>query len=222
MNILSKIGILRRCYRPAGEAISPLSVSFAVTACNEAVQLDELLSFLERHLREQDEIVVQIDAAKSTDDVRDVLEHHHNSIARVAEYALNMDFAAAKNHLNALCHGDYIFQLDADEMPSEYLIDNVPHIIAANPKIELFKIPRNNCFDNEDGSVTKFVSWPDYQGRLYRNRAGIEWRRPLHEKIHGHERYVYLPKEERLAIIHRKNRVQDTIKWREWTANAGK
>lgn len=216
MNLLSLIGIRRRMYRAFGDKASEAPISYAVMACNEAEQLDGLLGLIEKHLRTQDELTVQVDAEKGTEEVRAVVAKHREHIAAYGEYAVNGDFATAKNHLNSLCRGEYIFQLDADETPAPLLIEKLPNIIAANPGIELFKIARNNCFDNQDGSFSQMSSWPDYQGRIFRNLDRIAWHRPLHEKIRGHERYVYMPKDVNLAIIHHKNRQSDLDKWQQW------
>lgn len=216
MNILSLLGIRRRIYRQPTDLTSSAGISYAVMACDEALQLDELLKFIEQHLRANDEIVVQTDADKATPEVLNVIESHSAHITATGRIAVNMDFATAKNHLNSLCLKDYIFQLDADELPTENLINNLPDIIAANSDIDLFKIARNNIFDNADGSVSTQTSWPDYQGRLYRRSDGIAWQRPLHEKIRGYERYTYLPADTALCIIHRKNRMQDLNKWADW------
>ena len=222
MNLLSALGIRRRRFVYCGIEESPLSVSYAIMACNEDEQLDELITYLKHYLRKQDEIVVQIDSANSTDAVRKVVEKHKQDVTSIGEYAFNMDFAAAKNHLNSLCKCDFIFQLDADERPTGLLLESIPNLIAANPKIDLFKIPRNNIFENSDGSVSNFNSWPDYQGRIYRNRKGIEWQRALHEKIQGYERYTYLPPKAIMSIMHRKNRAQDMKKWEDWKNRATK
>ena len=37
------------------------SISYAITACNEHVELDRLLSQLTEHIRPEDEIIVQMD-----------------------------------------------------------------------------------------------------------------------------------------------------------------
>ena len=42
-----------------------------------------------------------------------------------------------KNKLNDYCTGDYIYQIDADEMISEYVIQNLHQILELNPKVDL-------------------------------------------------------------------------------------
>lgn len=113
------------------------------------------------------------------------------------------DFAAWKNMLNSYCKGDYIFQIDADEIPEEALIRNLPMLLDLNPDVDLFWVPRWNtvegitiqdlqnwhwALDNRER-----INWPDYQGRIYRNAPGIRWEGKVHEKIVGYKKYSFLP-----------------------------
>jgi hypothetical protein len=203
------------------------TISYAITVCNEAEQLDLLLDYLQPYLEEGDEIVVQADKANVTAEVRQVVSKHKAAIAKYEEWPLNLDFAQAKNHLNSLCKGAYIFQLDADELPQRWLAENIHAIIDHLPLIELFKFPRVN-FLLDDETFKKAlqrkgdidadrVSWPDYQGRLYKNRPGrIRWHRTLHERIRGHLLFWHLPKDERYALLHIKRKEQDKEKWNMW------
>ena len=43
-----------------------------------------------------------------------------------------------------MCSGDWIFQIDADEMPHETLIELLPEIILSNPENEVIRVPRVN------------------------------------------------------------------------------
>ena len=195
----------------------PITISYAITVCNEAQDLLRLLEVLRPYIQEGDEIVVQADADHVTPEVKAVVKANSDYITTYAEHPLNFDFAQAKNHLNSLCHGDYIFQLDADEQPVAWLMTHLRDILRRHPWIDLFKLPRINLFQSEvDAPVNERVAWPDYQGRLYRNRPRIHWRRPLHERIHGHFLYWHLPKQDQYAILHIKVKSQDAAKWQEW------
>ncbi len=207
--------------------MSRKTISYAITVCNEAEQLDLLLGYLVSYLEKGDEIVVQADKHNVTDEVRQVVRKHGNTVTRYGEWPLNGDFAQAKNHLNSLCKGEYIFQLDADELPQQWLAENIRAIIDRHPLIELFKFPRVNYLLDDStfrkalqrkGDIeAERVAWPDYQGRLYKNRPGrIRWHRALHERIRGHLLYWHLPKDERYALLHIKRKEQDKVKWNEW------
>jgi glycosyltransferase involved in cell wall biosynthesis len=167
------------------------SISYAITACNEHVELDRLLSQLTEHIRPEDEIVVQMDIT-ATDEVKDVVNKY-----KLTNYfhPLNKDFASFKNNLKDLCAKDYIFQIDADEYLSEELLTYLPVILESNPDVEMFSVPRINTVDglteqhikqwgwnvNEKG----WVNYPDYQNRILKNISTIHWVNKVHEKLVG-------------------------------------
>mgnify|MGYP000374304452 CR=1 FL=1 len=97
------------------------SISYAITACNEHIELERLLSQLTEHIRPEDEIVVQIDIT-ATDEVKDVVNRY-----KLMNYfhPLNKDFATFKNNLKSLCTKDWIFFIDADETLNYYFSKNV-------------------------------------------------------------------------------------------------
>ena len=97
-------------------------------------------------------------------------------------------------------------------------MSHLKSILCANTDCELIKLPRLNMFVREGEDVEEsHVAWPDYQGRLYRNiPQRIQWHRPLHEKIQGYKAYTYLPKDDRYAILHIKDKEQDRQKWQTW------
>ena len=105
---------------------------------------------------EKKEIVVQQDL--SLDDLKDcpadkrevfgyIMKHNTNGLLRVIFNPLRGDFAAFKNHLTAQCTGDYIFQIDADELPHETLIANLPQFFQMNPDNDVFLVPRLNTVE---------------------------------------------------------------------------
>ena len=167
------------------------SISYAITACNEHVELDRLLSQLTEHIRPEDEIVVQMDIT-ATDEVKAVVNKH-----KLINYfhPLNKDFATFKNNLKGLCTKDYIFQIDADEYLSEELLAYLPAILEDNNQVEMFSIPRINTVEGLTQEHIKqwgwrvdergWVNYPDYQNRILRNKPEIHWVNKVHEKIIG-------------------------------------
>lgn len=220
INIIARIlGIKRNIFfEPIESKQSDAAISYAITVCNEAEDLQHLLDFIIPNLGTRDEIVVQADSSNVTKEVKDVVKKYGKHISTYVEHELNYDFARAKNNLNRQCKGEYIFQLDADECPHPWLMAHLRAIIAANPKVELFKLPRINLFYSKDGAHTRdYKHWPDYQGRVYKNiPERIIWKRPLHEKIRGHHTYTYLPKTDEYAIIHSKSTEANAKKWNAW------
>jgi glycosyltransferase involved in cell wall biosynthesis len=179
------------------------SISYAITACNEHVELDRLLKQLTEHIRSEDEIVVQIDSLNVTTEVMAVLAKYHDKIHNSISFALMGDFASFKNNLKQHCTKDYIFQIDADEYLSETLLEYLASILEDNTHIELLSVPRINTVEdltqehiqrwgwniNEDG----WVNYPDYQNRIFKNKPEIYWVNKVHEKVIGAMTTAELP-----------------------------
>ena len=121
-----------------------MRISYAIPVCNEHIELKKLLSFLIKHIDKNDEIVVQCDKGNTTDKVYQVLQHPR---FKVIEFPLNGHFSNFKNNLKEHCTGDWIFQIDADELPHESLIINLKELLKLNPTTEMFMVPRVNTVD---------------------------------------------------------------------------
>jgi len=191
-----------------------MKISYAITVHNELEELTKLLDFLNNKIREEDEIVIQYDEGGVTDEVLEFLkikkEIHGYT---VVGFPLNKDFASYKNNLKANCKGDYIFQIDADEIPHEVMIAYLPEVLETNP-VDIIFVPRVNTVNgltqkhinkwkwnvNEKG----WVNWPDYQTRIYRNTEDVTWMNKVHEKITGYDTFSNFPAEEHWALYHPK------------------
>lgn len=191
-----------------------MKISFAITVCNEIEEIKKLLPFILKNKRVNDEIVILYD--------------EKNGDPKVLEYLLpfnikpnvqtwrglwwNNNFADWKNKLNEYCEGDYIYQIDADEMISEYMVKNLHEILELNKEVDLIHVPRINTVDglteehikkwgwnvNEKG----YVNFPDYQGRIYRKK--MTWYGKVHERIIGGQKFATLPTDEEYCILHHK------------------
>lgn len=189
-------------------------ISYAITACNEHDELTELLAFVAEHKRPLDEIVVQVDSDSVTNEVKDVLMRFDDVLDASISFPLDNHFANFKNNLKEHCSGDYIFQLDADEVPSREIIDNLHLILGANPEVDLFLVPRVNIIEGcTDEHIKKWnwqindegwINWPDYQFRICKNTFNIKWKNKVHEVITGHSTLAQLPSEKKFAIFHHK------------------
>ena len=206
-----------------------MKISYAITVHNELEELMKLLDFLNNKIREEDEVVIQYDEGGVTDEVLEFLNikqkiHGYTVIG----FPLNKDFASYKNNLKANCKGDYIFQIDADEIPNEVMIAHLPEVLESNP-VDIIFVPRVNTVNgltqehiqkwrwnvNEKG----WVNWPDYQTRIYKNTEDVTWMNKVHEKITGYDTFSNFPAEEHWALYHPKqidrqeqqNQFYDTI-----------
>ena len=197
-----------------------MKISYAIPVCDEHIELERLLDFLENHIQVEDEVVVQCDKGNTTPEVLKVLHSERYSDGfkqqlKVIEFPLNGHFSNFKNNLKEHCTGDWIFQIDADELPHEFLITNLKDILKNNPKIDLLLVPRINTVDgltqehiskwNWNVNKEGWVNFPDYQTRIIQNNPSIQWASKVHEVIAGFSTKSFLPQEERWCLYHPKN-----------------
>jgi len=155
------------------------------------------------------------DSKNGSRSVEDYLRTHSiNSEYHWFPYEFDGHFADMKNKLTEMCNGDYIFQIDADEIPHEMLIENLHEILTAN-QIDVILVPRVNTVEgltqdhiqkwrwnvNENG----WVNWPDMQYRIYKNSDDIKWVNKVHEVLEGYQTLSHLPMQEELALYHPKD-----------------
>jgi len=190
-----------------------MKISYAIPVCNEYKEIKYLLNYLFKHKREQDEIVIQCDKGNTTQEVYDVLKNYSN--IKIVEFPLNGDFAAFKNNLKDNCSGDYIFQIDADEYPDDYLMDTIESVIKMNDSVDVFWVPRINKVTGLTAEhITKWgwrveydgkVNFPDYQCRIMKNVKRIKWKNKVHEVLTGHKTESQLPANDEFCLIHIKD-----------------
>jgi glycosyltransferase involved in cell wall biosynthesis len=182
----------------------------------------------------EDEILVLDDNSDNLKTI-DVLAHFKDQI-RLLKHALDRNYGAHKNFGNEQCTGDWVFQIDGDEVPNPNLVTNIKDIIEANPTIELIYIPRINDFIGVTPQHAKqwgwrltpceacdgrpIVNWPDFQSRAYKRVPDrIRWDRRLHEKIEGFNGFTRLPEDTDLALYHDKTietQVKTNIRYNQW------
>jgi len=193
-----------------------MKITYAVTVCNEFIEIQRLIAFLLQHKRIQDDIVVLYDEANGDPMVESFLRTHSVN----AEFAWHKakfenHFADWKNKLSSLCNGDYIFQIDADEVPHEKLMELLPYIVEEHHgDVEVYQVPRVNTVEgmtqdhmqqwgwavNEHG----WINWPDYQWRLWRNKPEIKWINKVHERLDGFKVWSPLPQMVEYSLYHPK------------------
>lgn len=190
-----------------------MKISYAITVCNELEEVKRLVNFLLSNRREEDEIVILFDE-KGTREVKEYLIKIEEKITLLHTAKFNNDFSQWKNLLSKLCTADYIFQIDADELPTEELINQLPYILEINQEVDIFLVPRINTVEgltqdhirqwrwnvNDKG----WINFPDYQWRIYKNTSRIQWKNKVHEVLEGFKTSTLLPAEEMYCLYHPK------------------
>jgi len=188
------------------------TISFAITVHNEHKELDKLLQQLVKSIREEDEIVVQMDIT-ATEEVKAVVNSY-----KLTNYfhPLNKDFATFKNNLKSLCTKDWIFFIDADETLNYYFSKNIHEFLELNKgMVDLIGVPRVNKVNGLTQShIDKWrwfvddngwVNWPDYQTRICANKPEIQWVNKVHERLTGFKTSAQLPALEEWSLTHIKD-----------------
>ena len=212
-----------------------MKISYGITVYNEHTELDNLLYHLSKHIRKEDEVVVTQDISKvgskiiqqdefyKLEKIFEKYEYHDyfkpNQL-KVNTFKFNKDFSALKNYTKEHCSGDYIFHIDADEIPNEVLLKQLPQILEINDT-DLVWVPRINIVNG----ITEFhmnlwkwrqteqgwINFPDYQARIFKNADHIKWIKPVHEVIDGVKTYSHLPPHEELTLKHEKDIVRQEV-----------
>ena len=189
-----------------------MKISYGITVHNEAEELKRLLDILTNKIDKEDEIVICIDG--DDEKVESVVgEYLSENKAVVYKRKLDGDFASQKNSVIENSKGDYVFHIDADEYPSDGLLEYVKPILKAND-IDLIWVPRVNTVDGITEqhiqqwgwrvSDAGWVNYPDYQSRIFKNSPEIRWKSKVHERIHGAQTFSHLPPNETLSLYHPK------------------
>ena len=194
-----------------------INITYAITVCNELEEITKLIDFLKDKIKKEDEILIQYDEDSASDAIKNylkIMSQLHNTNIKVIGFPLNNDFASYKNNLKTHANGIFIFQIDADETPSEYLMENIHEFIEYNKDVDLFFIPRINTVEGLTKEHIKkwkwnvndagWINFPDYQTRLYRRTSEIEWQGKVHERIIGYNTLSVLPSEEQYCLYHHK------------------
>ena len=196
-----------------------MKISYAIPVCNEYKEIEYLLQYLNKHKREEDEIVIQCDQGNTSPEVYRVLQElseFNNIPYKLIEFPLNNNFAAFKNNLKDNCSGDYIFQIDADEYPEEYLMSHIDWLVDNNPNVDIFWVPRINKVNGlTQEHIDKWgwrvdprdsrINFPDYQCRILKNTKEIKWKNKVHEVLTGYKTESQLPANDEFCIYHLKD-----------------
>ena len=169
-----------------------MKITYTIQVCNESRELFSLLNFLCKIKDLEDTVHVVVDSLHTTEKVKLVTEYFKEFI-KIYERPFDTFYQNMLFHKKN-ADGDYIFHIDADEMPQELLIKNIKNIIN-DSKADIIAIPRINIHPGATAEFTNkmkfnvneagFINWPDYQLRDYRNCEKVQWTDELHVKLIG-------------------------------------
>jgi len=120
------------------------------------------------------------------------------------------NFSQWRNQGAKAASGEWLLYLDTDERITSSLREEISSIRQLADKVKGYFIPRKNYFWGKEFKT----EWPDYQLRLIKKSALIEWQGKIHEtpKIKGEAGYLKNP------LIHLSHQSFDsalanTLKW---------
>jgi hypothetical protein len=177
-----------------------------------------LISSLQKNKNTQDEIVVIYDTDSGSKEVEEYLRSLTVASTGILwqPVSLGGDFASFKNNFLALASGDYIVQIDADEIPSSEFFENIHLVLEGMEDCDSFMIARKNIVVGiTEAHIKKWgwrtmidegnllINYPDPQQRIFKNNGVIKWKNKVHEVLDKYEHYAILPNE--MFLWHRKD-----------------
>lgn len=183
-------------------------LSVAICYCGEEREFGNLMYFLKEVVDpEKTEIVVLVDTTKVSEISEISIKY---PFAKFFGRDFTGHFGNHKNFLGEQCHGQYIFNVDADELPTEILLKNLeaydgPHDLLVMPRINVCPGYTQAFLDRWGFKLNDagWINWPDWQGRFY--KKGITWEGNVHEKLVGFKSGAQLDADPRIALLHIKD-----------------
>ena len=139
-------------------------VSYLITSHNETNSLEKLLSTLIKFKGDDHEIVLIDDYSDNLETIS-IIQKYKLDI-RIYYRKLDCDYGTHKNFGIEQCMGKWIFQLDADEYPTNVLLDNIDEILKLNDNTEVIWIPRLNIFNGVTDVDIKTWGWQYKDGLI--------------------------------------------------------
>lgn len=189
-----------------------VSISYGITVNNEVAEIAQLLNVLLPAIDRNDEVIVLQDLTDKNQEVADILDAYGDKIIRI-EARLDGDFATFKNNLIKIAKKDYLFQIDADEIPKESLMKEIKPYLFRKRKKDVFMVPRINIVNgitnehinrwNWQVNDKSYINFPDYQHRIFKLNRGIKWENKVHEKLCNYKKITGLPSSDySMCLLH--------------------
>lgn len=190
-----------------------ITISYSILTHNETSTLKNLLELLISNKNPRDEIVIVDDFSTNPETLKILKTYSGKNNIRHYKHALNFDFAQQRNYAKSLCKGDYIFAIDADELPAIFVVKNLREILKS--KGDGYLLPIFHIVENLPERFPMRVNKKGWLGpfhilRIFKNIPVIKWVHPVHEVIHHAKNIIKLPMDsneellEKYAFIEKK------------------
>lgn len=183
-------------------------ISVVLAVYNEEENIEQCLKSVKDLARE----IVIVDGG-STDKTIDIAKKFN---AKIIQTENLQNFHINKNKAIDAASGDWILQLDADEVVTTELAEEIKQIVSESTNINGYWLPRKNLFLGK--FLTKGGQYPDYTLRLYRKSLGRLPGKDVHEQaiIEGKVGYLnndllHLRDKNFTIYINRFNRYTDLL-----------
>ena len=206
-----------------------MKLTYSIQVCNESRELFSLLNVLTHLIDTEDYIDVVVDSANTTEKVSLVLEHFKDRIT-VYERPFDTFSKNCQFHID-VAKGDYVFHIDADEMPQQSLIQILKQVIDETGA-EILAIPRINIHPGATQEFIEkskfninevgFINWPDFQMRVHKKCDYITWTDELHTKLTGSDKVSGIKPVPSLAMWHIKSIEKQESRWTDGEFNTVK
>jgi len=140
--------------------MNKISISYCICVWNEHIELDLLLKRLIPNLGDVDEILIQGDQGRVTNEVISVIRTAMKDLrVKYIEFPLKKNFANFKNNAIKNCSGEYIFLIDPDEIPHPRMLANLKWLLFENRECDMFAVPRLNIVLGLTHDYVKSQGW---------------------------------------------------------------
>jgi SAM-dependent methyltransferase len=171
-------------------------ITYIILLKDEIEQVKSLVNHILTHKHSADSILI---LAEQDSTPSAFFDFYDNPQIRIEPYTFSGDFSEMRNYATDLCDSAWVFQIDADELPSQTLVGEIHTLIETIEKehseVEVLRVPRINHITGLTKEIIEKYSmeahltpehwfhWPDFQPRIYRTTPNIKWIFPIHETI---------------------------------------
>lgn len=193
-------------------------ISYTITVYNEYKEILNLLSTIQNYKTNLDELII-VQTYRTPEETQSEwfleIQEVCNKYADIYHtFHFQNKFADLKNYINQLASKSFIVNIDADELITADTMGLWMEIIKTQPA-DIYYVPRINTVEGYTLTDVKnygwninshrWINWPDYQPRIFRNISDIRWVGDVHETLVGSKAAMALPAHPTMAIIHHKH-----------------